>query len=554
MRRKTVYILLYILFATTINAQWSTVYKNNLQLTNWSRLPLSAASDGKGGVFIAIDKDIYDTTGAISYSYLFRIDKYGYKKWNEPIHLGKRDWQDKVELIEDGSGGVIAGIRDLEVTWDGLFRLLDYKIRVQRIDSLGNKLWGDGVLVSTDTTDQYKFDICSDGNGGCYISWLSEKKIGSINSDGYRAIQHISAEGQRMWSDTGKVMFTGGVAQYNKFWYKIVPNSVGGIYTINTPNLNDFYYLNIDSTGNIVWEIPSRFNSFHKEIYSSKYGDLLTFASKWVSSFNITYEMDRVNSNGEYAWVDKKVFADSIGDRSRIINLYENEDSSVSVYWINMIDSENYSSYYQNVLVDGEKLFQGYGITPSPFPNQNWGDKMIKSYHDYIIIFIDYNGLKAKKITKNGLVTWPDDVIFSTMGATDRRYVTDKHGGFIYTFIINLNGLWAQQVSKDGNLGDVITSVKSIDDIIIKDYSLSQNYPNPFNPTTTISYSINEKGFVQLKVYDVLGKEIATLVKEEKSAGNYSVKFNGNNLPSGVYFYALRVNNFVQNRKMVLLR
>ncbi len=87
-----------------------------------------------------------------------------------------------------------------------------------------------------------------------------------------------------------------------------------------------------------------------------------------------------------------------------------------------------------------------------------------------------------------------------------------------------------------------------------KKFSLEQNYPNPFNPTTTINYSVRENGFVQLKVYDVLGKEIATLVKEEKSAGNYSVKFNGNNLPSGVYFYTLRVNNFVQSRKMVLLR
>jgi len=85
-------------------------------------------------------------------------------------------------------------------------------------------------------------------------------------------------------------------------------------------------------------------------------------------------------------------------------------------------------------------------------------------------------------------------------------------------------------------------------------FNLFQNFPNPFNPTTTISYSIKEKGFVQLKVHDVLGKEILTLINEEKPQGKYSVKFNGNNLPSGVYFYTLRVNNYVQSRKMVLLR
>ena len=72
------------------------------------------------------------------------------------------------------------------------------------------------------------------------------------------------------------------------------------------------------------------------------------------------------------------------------------------------------------------------------------------------------------------------------------------------------------------------------------DYQLELNYPNPFNPNTTIKYSIKERGFVQLKVYDVLGKEIATLVNEEKLQGSYSVSFNGNDLPSGVYVYQVK--------------
>jgi len=100
------------------------------------------------------------------------------------------------------------------------------------------------------------------------------------------------------------------------------------------------------------------------------------------------------------------------------------------------------------------------------------------------------------------------------------------------------------------------TGAVSVDEkkIIIKDYSLSQNYPNPFNPTTTIKYSIRERGFVQLKVYDILGKEVTILVNEEKQQGNYSVFFNGNNLPSGVYVYSLRVNGIIENKKMILLR
>ena len=99
---------------------------------------------------------------------------------------------------------------------------------------------------------------------------------------------------------------------------------------------------------------------------------------------------------------------------------------------------------------------------------------------------------------------------------------------------------------------------------IPNNFSLSQNYPNPFNPVTTIKYSIpsvisipnsRERNLnVTLKVYDVLGKEIATLVNEEKPAGNYEVKFNASSLSSGVYFYKLQSGSFVQTKKMILMK
>jgi Secretion system C-terminal sorting domain len=85
-------------------------------------------------------------------------------------------------------------------------------------------------------------------------------------------------------------------------------------------------------------------------------------------------------------------------------------------------------------------------------------------------------------------------------------------------------------------------------------YFLNQNYPNPFNPTTSINYQIKEKGFVSLKVYNVLGKLVLDLVNETKEAGEYSVTFDAGELPSGVYIYSLIVNNFVQNRKMSLMK
>jgi hypothetical protein len=86
------------------------------------------------------------------------------------------------------------------------------------------------------------------------------------------------------------------------------------------------------------------------------------------------------------------------------------------------------------------------------------------------------------------------------------------------------------------------------------EFNLFQNYPNPFNPATIIEYSLPQKKMVTLKVFDVLGYEIATLVNEEKSAGNYTVKFDGSKLSSGIYFYQLKAENYISTKKLILLK
>jgi len=89
-------------------------------------------------------------------------------------------------------------------------------------------------------------------------------------------------------------------------------------------------------------------------------------------------------------------------------------------------------------------------------------------------------------------------------------------------------------------------------DNLLNIYYLFQNYPNPFNPSTRISYNVGEPGLVQLKVYNILGVEVASLVDDYKNSGNYTINFDAANFSSGVYFYSLSVNNFTQTRKMIL--
>ena len=85
-------------------------------------------------------------------------------------------------------------------------------------------------------------------------------------------------------------------------------------------------------------------------------------------------------------------------------------------------------------------------------------------------------------------------------------------------------------------------------------YFLAQNYPNPFNPTTKISYAIPKKSFVTIKIFDVLGKEVFQLVNQEKSAGKYEAGFDASAFSTGVYFYKIQAGDFVETKKMILLK
>ena len=85
-------------------------------------------------------------------------------------------------------------------------------------------------------------------------------------------------------------------------------------------------------------------------------------------------------------------------------------------------------------------------------------------------------------------------------------------------------------------------------------YTLNHNYPNPFNPSTTIQYSIKERTSVELILYDILGRQVEVLVNEEQDAGYYKINFDAGRLASGIYFYRLQAGNFVETKKMILMK
>jgi photosystem II stability/assembly factor-like uncharacterized protein len=145
--------------------------------------------------------------------------------------------------------------------------------------------------------------------------------------------------------------------------------------------------------------------------------------------------------------------------------------------------------------------------------------------------------------TTNGGFNW-DLCVYGASGSSIAVEFINENTGWIF------GGLLMKTIN-----GGVITSVIQNNlNSTPKEYYLSQNYPNPFNPTTNIRYEIPKNGFVKLVIFDILGREIQTLVNEKQNAGTYEVTFNGSNLSSGIYFYTLSVGDFKETKKFVLLK
>jgi hypothetical protein len=145
------------------------------------------------------------------------------------------------------------------------------------------------------------------------------------------------------------------------------------------------------------------------------------------------------------------------------------------------------------------------------------------------------NNLWVKK--EASLSAFPNDTIFVRFRLTNSD-TTSNFGWLV----------------DDIELMPIATGVAADNATVPLEYSLSQNFPNPFNPTTRIQYSIKERGIVSLTLYDILGKQVATLVHSEQEAGQYRYDLNANQLSSGIYFYRLQAGGFVDTKKLLLVR
>jgi len=151
------------------------------------------------------------------------------------------------------------------------------------------------------------------------------------------------------------------------------------------------------------------------------------------------------------------------------------------------------------------------------------------------------------RLTTNGGETWFTDPFFNSPSSRNYKFVSCVHKQTNTFYAMSDTTFF---VSDD----PIIAGINNISSEIPDDFSLSQNYPNPFNPMTKIKFQVPNSGFVKLVVFDMLGKEVATLVNEELNVGTYDYEWSGINLPSGIYFYRLEAGHFNLTKKMILIK
>jgi hypothetical protein len=185
------------------------------------------------------------------------------------------------------------------------------------------------------------------------------------------------------------------------------------------------------------------------------------------------------------------------------------------------------------------------------------------------LLISDYNGTAVKRFDSNGnyindfltglsnsegVDFFPNGDILIGNGATSSVKLFDSSGNYIEDLISSGAGNLLTPnavVIRENGVVSVSEEENNFDD---HSFLLEQNYPNPFNPTTKITYSVPQETQVVLKVYNLLGKEVATLVEEKKTPGFYELNFGGEKLPSGIYIYNIEAGSFISSKKMILLK
>ncbi|MFZ1320098.1 MAG: T9SS type A sorting domain-containing protein [Ignavibacteria bacterium] len=410
---------------------------------------------------------------------------------------------------------------NIVVTW--VYSSTPNKIAFQKLSPAGAKLWGaDPVYVEGGASENYTYPALATSDNGSVIALWSGYTGSFLNPGNYRLYSRkISPAGSTLWQDT--VYSLGRVTGF--FVPKIFTDKNNGAIYVwqddrNSVNLQSSYVQHINSAGQI--QFPLNGSEVSTLSGSNKF-------DAWASYMNVT------------------------GETYLIFKMTNSLQSQFAVYG-------------QKLSSNGSRQWSSDGIAFQPF-GQNSMERLLCFTQDTLIVFSfneslfgsANNQIKYFNSDRNGVMGWGGYIHELTTGNSEKLKLTGVINSNSMTMLawtdrrLDGGGVYAQNVNSNGSLGNT-TGINLNYSESPEGFKLWQNFPNPFNPKTVINYEIQNTELVSLKVFDVLGNELMTIINKRQNAGAYSVDFDGSNFSSGVYFYRLEAGKFSVTKSMILLK
>lgn len=495
------------------------------------------------------------------------------------------DFSANDSLIFAGSVSGILVSKDGGVNWS---KLNESITGVYKIFCYGSTILtgtGQGILKSNDNGKNFSLVDLGYPNRGVrsIINYESELYIGTAHRIG--GVIYKSIDYGESWEPT--CLTSNEIRELSLFKDKIFIMTADGLFATENdgkiwtnPNASLFS----DEISSIITTADKIYVSTQLNLYVSEnagltfkeinvglpnYTKFISLGVKENQIYVMTSEGVYFSMNGGQSW-QKNNLTDLIYSPSLRVPvndfLFTDQSIYVSTYGKGILRSSDNghtwseaneglpTGYMYDLTVHHGKLFTacGSGIFTSTDSGKTWSNSSpIKTGNYNFYKFVSLNELlfcsgSSGKIyySRNDGISWHD--IKDNLPSRGIRAILIADSQ-IFVGLDNNAGVWSRPLSE-------ITDIHIDKYKTASNLSIEQNYPNPFNPNTTIKYSVPKQSNVTIKIYDLLGRELTTLVNEEKSVGNYSVIFKGNNYSSGIYFYRITSDNYSVIKKMILLR
>lgn len=567
------FIILITVSQNITFAQWSSNAAVNLMVcdTAGEQILPKLAITSDGGCYIGW----FDQRNGSYAVYLQKLNAQGIKQFpdygllisNNPQSSSLVDW----DLAVDDSNCCVLAFTDTRAG-------SSINPYAYRISPTGQFLWGANGITLTDSANVYqanpKVIITSDGN--IVIPWQYNNKIAMVK---------LNKAGTKLWGST-PLMVTGNPSTGEKFNYPIGVKSDNGsiiLYWIGytgsfiSPSNYKTYTQKYSSTGTILWGNPqdtiwslgSAQGTYQPQIFSDGNNGAIYVWQSYIAGPTNCY-VQRKNSSGQIQFPANGVTVADVNTDLRFAPSasYMPSTGETYVFWQEKNSTQSQIGLYgQKFASDGTKLWPSTGFVFKALDVNSFSYMSTYSRDTSVMVYYvesitgGTNGLvKAFKINRSGTFLWGSGSIIipgSSVSSKSRLSVgVNQNNMSILAFgdgRNDANGIYAQNINYNGTFGP-LTGITNTNNSTPDKFALHQNYPNPFNPYSVIKFKIKDSRFVTLKVYDGLGREIKSLVKDNLNAGEYEVTFDGSNLPSGLYFYKLTAGDYSEVKKMMLVK